>query len=80
MFTSILKDDAEKAIPKTSAVPKLWFSDTCKDAIKECNKAHDKFKREPSEGNMNAYRIARAKDCRDIRQSERHLGEIMFPS
>ena len=69
LFTSILKDIAEETIPKTSAVPKrfnkLWFSDICKDAIKE------RFKREPTEGNLNAYRIARAKARRDIRHSKK---------
>ena len=65
LFTSILKDIAEETIPKTSAVPKRfnkpWFSDICTDAIKERNMALDMFKRDPTEGNLNAYRIARAK-------------------
>ena len=74
LFTSILKDIAEETIPKTSAVPKRfnkpWFSNICKDAIKERNRALERFKREPTEGNLNAYRIARAKACRDIRLSK----------
>ena len=79
-FTSILKDIAEETIPKTSAVPKRfnkpWFSDICKDAIKERNKTVkltvlERFKREPIEGNLNAYRIARAKARRDIRHSKK---------
>ena len=76
LFTSILKDIAEETIPKTSAVPKrfnkLWFSDICKNAIKERNRALERFKREPSEGNLNAYRIARAR--RDIRYSKKTSG------
>ena len=75
LFTSILKDIAEETIPKTSAVPKRfskpWFSDICKDAIKERNRALQRFKREPTEGNLNAYRIARAKARRDIRYSKK---------
>ena len=75
LFTSILKDIAEETIPKTSAVPKRfnkpWFSDICKDAIKERNRALERFKREPTEGNLNAYRIARAKARRDIRQTKK---------
>ena len=75
MFTSILKDIAEETIPKTSAVPKRfnkpWFSDICKDAIKERNRALERFKREPTEGNLNAYRIARAKARRDVRFSKK---------
>ena len=74
-FTSILKDIAEKTIRKTSAVPKRfnkpWFADICKDAIKERNMALERFKREPTEGNLNAYRIARAKARRDIRLSKK---------
>ena len=75
LFTSILKDIAEETIPKTSAVPKRfnkpWFSDICKDAIKERNRALGRIKREPTEGNLNAYRIARAKARRDVRLSKK---------
>ena len=74
-LTSILKDIAEETIPKTSAVPKRfnkpWFSNICKDAIKERNRALERFKREPTEGNLNAYRIARANARRDIRHSKK---------
>ena len=70
LFTSILKDIAEGTIPKTSAVPKRfnkpWFSDICK----ACNRVLERFKREPTEGNLNAYRIARAKARRDIRHDK----------
>ena len=72
LFTSILKDIAEQTI---SAVPKRfnkpWFSDTCKDSIKKCNRAIERFKREPTEGNLNAYRIARAKARRNIQHSKK---------
>ena len=61
-------DIAEETIPKTMAVPKRfnkpWFSDICKHAIKE-------HKREPTDGNLNAYRIARAKARRYIRHSKK---------
>ena len=74
-FTSILKDIAEETIPKTSAVPKRfnkpWFSDICKDAIKERNRALERFKLEPTEDNLNAYHIARAKARRDVRLSKK---------
>ena len=72
-FTSILKDIAEETIPKTSAVPKRFNkpSDICKDAIKERNRALERFKREPTDGNLNAYRIARAKARTDIRHSKK---------
>ena len=75
LFTSILKDIAEETIPKTSAVPKRfnkpWFSDICKDAIKERNRALERFKREPTEGNLNAYRVARDRARRDVRLSKK---------
>ena len=83
LFISILKDIAEETIPKTSAVPKRfnkpWFSDICKDAIKERNRALERFKREPTEGNLNAYRIARAKARRDV-SVRRHLRKTISPS
>ena len=73
-ITSILKDIAEDTIPKTSTVPKCfnksWFSDTYKDVIKERNRALERFKREPSEGPLNAYHKARAKARRYIRYSK----------
>ena len=75
LFTSILQDIAEETIPKTSAVPKCfnktWFSDICKDAIKERNRALERFKREPTEGNLNSYRVAMAKARRYIRHSKK---------
>ena len=75
LFTFILKDIAEETIPKTSAVPKRfnkpWFSDICKDAIKERNRTLERFKREPTEGKMNAYRAARAKARRYVRLSKK---------
>ena len=75
LFTSIVKDIAEETIPKTSAVPKRfnkpWFSDLCTNAIKDRNRALERFKREPTEGNLKAYRIARAKTRRDIRHSKK---------
>ena len=72
MFTFILKDFADKTIPKTLPVPKRfnkpWFSDICKDATKERNRALERFKRKPVEGSLKAYR---AKARRDIRHSEK---------
>ena len=74
-FTSILKDIVEKYIPNTSAVPKRfnkpWVTDTCKDVIKERTRAFERFKREPTRANLDAYRIARAKARRDIRHSKK---------
>ena len=69
LFTSILKDIAEETIPKRFNKP--WFSDICKDAIKKRNGALEMFKRELTEGNLNAYRIARAKARRNVRLSKK---------
>ena len=64
LFTSILKDIADKTIPKTSAVPKRFnkpsFTDTCKQVL-------ERFKPEPTKDNLDAYRIVRTKARRDIR-------------
>ena len=72
LFTSILKDIAEETISKTTAVPKRfnkpWCFDICKYVIKERNRALERFKREPTEDNLNAYRVARAR--RDVRLSK----------
>ena len=78
-----MKDIAEETIPKTSAVPKRfnkpWFFDICKDVIKERNMALERFKREPTKGNLNAYRIARAKARRDIRLSKKTFWRNYVP-
>ena len=54
LVTSILKDIAEKSIPKTSAVPKRFnrplFTATCKDVTNTCNRARDMFKCEQTKG------------------------------
>ena len=75
LFTSILKDIAEETIPKTSAVPKHfnkpWFSDICKDAIKEQNRALKRFRHESIVGNLNAYHIAKVNARRNIRHSKK---------
>ena len=69
LFTSILNDIAEKTIPKYQQAS----INHCKDAIKESNGALERFKRDPTvtEGNLNAYRLARAKARRDILHSKK---------
>ena len=75
LLTSILKKISEEPIPKTSAVPKWfnkpWFSNIYRDALKEQIRALKRFKRDPSEDNLNAYHIARAKARRDIQHSKK---------
>ena len=65
-------DIVEETILNISAVPKhfnkLWFTGICKDTI---NKALERFKHEPTDGSLNAYCMARARACRDIRHSKK---------
>ena len=56
-------------VPKCFSKP--WFTDNCKDAMKEHNRALERFKLEPTGGNLDAYRIARAKARRDIRHGKK---------
>ena len=71
LFTSILKDIAEETIPKTSAVPKRFSKPLFSKICKECNRVLARFNHEPTEGNLNAYRISRAKARRDVRLSKK---------
>ena len=64
LFTSVLKILQRKLFLRLRKYQKRfnkpWFSDTCKDEMKERNRPLERFEREPTEGNLNAYRIARA--------------------
>ena len=64
LSTSILKD-----IPILKRFNEPLFSDTFINATKERKRALERFQCEPTEGNLDAYRIARAKTRRDIRDS-----------
>ena len=68
LFTFIL-DVVGETIPKTLTIPNI--SDICKDANKKRARALDRFKREPTEGKLNACRIARDKARKDIRDSKK---------
>ena len=69
LFTSILKDIVEETILKTSAVPKHSINH---GFLTFANRALERFKHEPTEVNLNAYRIARANARRDVRLSQMH--------
>ena len=45
--------------------------DICKDTIKEYNMTLERFKHESTKGNLNTYRIAGAKACRDVQHSKK---------
>ena len=68
LFTFIL-DVVGETIPKTLTIPNI--SDICKDANKKRARALDRFKREPTEGTLNACRIVRDKARKDIRDSKK---------
>lgn len=74
-FSSILLEICNETIPKTKPTghprQKPWFSEECKQAIKERKMAISELKRNPSNQNLAYYRIMRAKARRTIRQSKR---------
>lgn len=75
LFASNLKTIADVTIPKTSAVPKRarkpWFNTNLKRLLNERNRALARFKREPTQENLSAYKIAKAKARRETRRSKR---------
>ena len=73
-FTSSLIDISEKCIPKTSTNPKKsnpWYNDDCKEAIKQRKDTLSRFCKFPTKGNLNTYRVFRAKARRTIKSSKR---------
>jgi ribonuclease HI len=74
-FTAHLIKIASQTIPKSSTIPKNlrkpWFTTGCRTAVGERRKALHKFKTEPTQANLAAYRLARAKARRIIKDSKR---------
>ena len=74
-FTNILHNIAEKTIPKTSTNPKRfnkpWFNDDCKEAIKARKQVLREFNTNPTQDNLNKFRVFRAKARRTIKESKR---------
>jgi len=65
---------SEKHIPRTSPKPrknKPWFSEECRKAIASKKRAYRKFITSRDEGDLVAFKIARAKARRTIRESKR---------
>ena len=58
-FTNMLMDVANETIPKSKL--RVWYNDECKNARKECKKALNLIKRQPTRSNLEHYRIIRAK-------------------
>ena len=72
-FPYSLIDIRERCTPKTSTNPKksnLWYSDDCKEAIKQRKETLSRFCKFPTKGNLNSYRVFRAKACRTIQLSK----------
>ena len=64
-FNKKLTTIADQTIPKTSTKPKKpnkpWYTDECEKAIKDRNKAQNKFNKHPTPQNLSNFRVFRAK-------------------
>ena len=70
-FTETLIEIANKTIPKTSPTNKRntpWFNDECRVAIQQRNADLCKFNKETSTGNLNTFKLLRAKAWKTIKQ------------
>ena len=82
-FNKIIINIVEKTIPKTSTNPNSksnpWHDADCKKAIQGRKKAERRFKKHPTGGNLNMFRINRAK-ARRVIKSKRRLSWRNFVS
>ena len=71
LFTETVYDIASACIPKSTPTAKKpekpWYNEECKKAVKERKKALKKFKKQPTQYNLQLYRIKRAKARQVIR-------------
>ena len=73
-FSNLLINIASDSIPKTSTVPRIkkpWFTQICKDSVKQRKKAEKYFRLHPSPANLNLYKQLQAKTCRTIKNEKR---------
>ena len=73
-FSNLLINIASDSIPKTSIVPcikKPWFTQICKDSVKQRKKAEKYFRLHPSPANLNLYKQLQAKTRRTIKNEKR---------
>ena len=73
-FTETLLSIAGESVPKTSTSKKHnkpWFNDDCKNAIRSRKAALRKFSLRPTQGNMNNFKIQRAKSRRTIKLAKK---------
>jgi ribonuclease HI len=74
-FVKLLVEAADASIPKTSIsqkqTTKPWFTDECKEAVKDRKKALKEVKRHPCQRSIESFRIRRAKARQIIRKNQR---------
>ena len=74
-FTTILSSIAQATIPKSknklAKHETIWFNEECKAAIRNRRKALKAVKNQPTDANMENYRIIRAKTRRTIKTTKR---------
>ena len=74
-FTAKLLDIAAQTIPTSSTNPKHvskpWFTDACKEAIKNRKAALKAFNSQPSPQNLDLFKMSRAKARKTIREEKR---------
>jgi ribonuclease HI len=78
-FTSCLIEIATASIPKSSTkskhIPKPWFDESCKEAVKKRKLALRTFKRHPTHENLIAYRQTTAQARRIIKIKKKESWE-----
>ena len=74
-FTEVLYQICEETIPRSTTIPnkprKPWFTEECKKAIKDREKALKALRRNPDYNNLEFFRLCRAKARRTIKKSKR---------
>lgn len=74
-ISALIYKAAEEAIPRTSTHPKKrnkpWFDEKCQTAIDDRNAALRSFDLRPTQENLDAFRVQRAKTRKTIKESKR---------
>ena len=73
-FSNLLINIASDSIPKTSTVPRIkkpWFTQICKNSVKQRKKAEKYLRLHPSPANLNLYKQLQAKTRRTIKNEKR---------
>ena len=75
LFTTLVRDAAERSIPRSSTVPKkpnkVWFNEDCKTAIRNRQDALRNFYKSPSQRNLDVLRNSRAQARRVLKSAKR---------